>query len=119
MEKQAMDELNANIKALTKAVRVLTAVLKRDGNNLPQEKAAEKSEKDMCSAEEFVRQVYSEVYAIETIKEAMQKRGILTPDGRINGAYPQAGLWRVKEDGTIIGDPDAINNLILDMLAED
>lgn len=109
-------ELNENIKELTKAIRELTGAL----NNSQQKSAAPKkiSEADMCKAEDFAEQVYSGVYAIESIQKALIKRGILDIDGKINPFHPECGSWMIK-DGTIYGDPDAINTLILDMLAED
>lgn len=109
-------ELNESIKELTKAVRELTAALNNSQSGNPAK--AEKTEADMCKAEDFVEQIYSGVYTIESMKKALIKRAILNNDGKINPFHPDCGLWMIK-DGTIYGDPDAINNLILEMLAED
>lgn len=109
-----MNELNESIKELTKAVRELTLAI----NSSCGDKKPAKTEADMCKAADFAEQVYSGVYEIETIKKAMQKRNILDENGDINPFHPDCGSWMIKE-GTIYGDPDAINNLILEMLAED
>lgn len=106
--------LSDNIKELTKAVKELTAAI----NSQSGTKKAPKTEADMCKVSDFAEQVYSGVYEVETIKKAMQKRNILDENGDINPFHPDCGLWMIKE-GTIYGDPDAINDLILDMLAED
>lgn len=109
-------ELNENIKELTKAIRELTASLNNNKENVSTTKTI--NEADMCKAEDFVEQIYSGVYEIETIKKALIKRGILDKDGNINPFHPDCGLWMIK-DGMIYGAPDNINDLILDMLAED
>lgn len=111
-----LQELNKNIKELTSAIKELSALMKKDTGN--QTAITPKSEKDMCNIEEFVATIYSECYTFDALKEALIRREILNADGSLNVNHPQSGNWLVKGE-EILGDPEAINQLVISMFDED